>query len=104
VVSNSFYPPQQALRQRYRVESFPTLLFVDADSGRVVSRDVRESVMSDPNGDGFPYLPPIESAKKFVRGLWATLVPQFLRNEIRSALEANPITNAIGKFLGKMPL
>ena len=94
----------QALRQRYRVESFPTLLFVDADSGRVVARDVRQSVMADPNGDGFPYMPPIESAKKFAKGLWTTLVPKLLRDEIRDLLQANPITNLLGKLLKKIPI
>ena len=94
----------QALRQRYRVQSFPTLLFVDSNTGRVIAKDVQANVMNDPNADGFPYLPPIVVAKNFVRKLYTTLVPGFVRKEIRTTLQAHPITNAIGKLLARIPI
>ena len=54
----------QALQAKYKVESFPSLVFVDAATGGVLVQDARKSVMNDPNGAGFPYSTPIQVFEK----------------------------------------
>lgn len=49
-----------------QVNSFPTLVFVDAATGALVSDKARELVLKDPNGDGFPYTPPIQVRISFL--------------------------------------
>mmetsp|Transcript_11724 Transcript_11724/g.23273 ORF Transcript_11724/g.23273 Transcript_11724/m.23273 type:complete len:534 (+) Transcript_11724:73-1674(+) len=70
------------LRMKYQVQSFPTLVFVDAATGALISDKARELVANDPNGDGFPYTPPIQVIGRFVRGLYTSLVPSSLRSAI----------------------
>jgi len=68
-----------ALRAKYKVQGFPTLVFVDATTGEVLVKDGRQQVAQDPHGDGFPYATPLQMAGKFVKALWTTLVPPSVR-------------------------
>jgi hypothetical protein len=68
-----------ALRAKYKVQGFPTLVFVDATTGEVLVKDGRQQVAQDPHGDGFPYATPLQMAGKFVKALWTTFVPPSVR-------------------------
>jgi nucleoredoxin len=45
----------QALAGRFSANSIPTLVLLDADSGKEFTRDGRSAVSSDPKGDAFPW-------------------------------------------------
>jgi hypothetical protein len=68
-----------ALRAKYKVQGFPSLVFVDAVTGKVLVQDGRQQVAKDPKGDGFPYATPIQMVGKFAKALWTKLVPSSLR-------------------------
>ena len=76
----------EALRAKYKVQSFPTLVFVEADTGRVISGSAREKVAADPNGDGFPYRSPLDQARRLAGGLFTTLVPKGLRESVKKRM------------------
>ncbi|CUG90309.1 tryparedoxin, putative [Bodo saltans] len=43
------------LTQTFNVESIPTLIGIDADSGEIVTRSARTMVVKDPEGEKFPW-------------------------------------------------
>ena len=40
------------------MDGIPTLVFVDGMTGNLITRDGRDIIVSDPNGDKFPWSPP----------------------------------------------
>ena len=40
------------------MNSIPTLVFVDGKTGKLITREGREIVLSDPHGNKFPWRPP----------------------------------------------
>lgn len=46
---------QQRFNDLYKVESIPTLIGIDAESGDVVSRTARTMVVKDPSGANYPW-------------------------------------------------
>ena len=73
----------------YKVKSFPTLIFVDGHTGRVITADGRNRVAADPMGSGFPYTSPADVVKKLVVSLWRVVVPPSVRAKL-SALPFVP--------------
>lgn len=45
----------EALAKKFQVQSIPTLITLDTQSGDIVSRVAREKIPRDPNAEGFPY-------------------------------------------------
>ena len=45
------------LQKLFGVEGYPTLVVVDAHTGELITTKARMNVMSDPKGDGFPWVP-----------------------------------------------
>ena len=39
------------------MEGIPTLIFVDGVTGKLITKDGRDIVSSDPDGDKFPWIP-----------------------------------------------
>lgn len=48
-------PERKSLPSSHRVFSVPTLVFLDAATGDVITKDGRGAVSSDPEGEQFPY-------------------------------------------------
>ena len=61
---------QASLSQKYKVDGIPTLVFVNAANGELITKDGRAVVMEDTNGENFPWKPQtfeqIISSCKFV--------------------------------------
>ena len=51
------YVLQLKLSKRYRVKGIPVLVFVDADSGTLITDNGRQAVVEDPEGKSFPWYP-----------------------------------------------
>lgn len=49
---------QTKLSKAFKVQGIPTLVFVDAKTGEVLTKNGREVVSNDPNGDEFPWRTP----------------------------------------------
>lgn len=52
---SSFSFPKAKLSKHFKVSGIPTLVFVDGQSGKVVSKNGRAAVESDPDGKNFPW-------------------------------------------------
>ena len=50
-------PRNADLQKLFGVEGYPTLVVVDAHTGELITTKARMNVMSDPKGDGFPWVP-----------------------------------------------
>lgn len=48
---------QNRLSQKFKVTGIPTLVFVNAENGSVITTDGRSVVMEDPDGKEFPWTP-----------------------------------------------
>jgi len=48
---------QLKLSKRYQVKGIPVLVFVDADSGSLITDAGRQAVVEDPKGKSFPWHP-----------------------------------------------
>eukprot|EP00617_Octactis_speculum_P020986 CAMPEP_0185770234 /NCGR_PEP_ID=MMETSP1174-20130828/58064_1 /TAXON_ID=35687 /ORGANISM="Dictyocha speculum, Strain CCMP1381" /LENGTH=465 /DNA_ID=CAMNT_0028455583 /DNA_START=14 /DNA_END=1411 /DNA_ORIENTATION=+ len=83
----------EKLRGIYGVQSFPTLILVDAE-GRVLQKDFRDQVMRDPSGDGFPYRTAVDVIKSVLKVLYTTLVPSSLRAKIQTAIPGRRLAQA----------
>uniref|UniRef100_A0A0B7BLJ8 Thioredoxin domain-containing protein n=1 Tax=Arion vulgaris TaxID=1028688 RepID=A0A0B7BLJ8_9EUPU len=46
---------KEQLSQKYGVRGIPTVVFLDAKTGELISQDGRKIVNTDVNGDGFPW-------------------------------------------------
>ena len=76
------------LRAKYGVTSFPSLVFVDAATGRLITAQARDAVARDPLGHGFPHAPPLQVAAGFIRGAYAALVPPAARAALARRAQA----------------
>ncbi|EPY31992.1 hypothetical protein STCU_03031 [Strigomonas culicis] len=43
------------LTKKFDVQSIPTLIGVDADTGKVITTKARQTVVADPEGKDFPW-------------------------------------------------
>ena len=48
---------QTKLSKKFKVQGIPTLVFVDACTGELITSDGRSSLMQDPEGNNFPWRP-----------------------------------------------
>jgi nucleoredoxin len=46
---------RQKLTELFAVESIPTVVTIEADSGKVIGKKARSLIPKDPNAEGFPY-------------------------------------------------
>ena len=46
---------QENLHYKYNVSGIPTLVFVEAKTGKVISREGRSIIVDDPTGEKFPW-------------------------------------------------
>ena len=58
------------MSKKFKVSGIPTLVFVDAKDGKIITQDGRSTVTDDPNGEEFPWTPPtledILSSAKYI--------------------------------------
>ena len=45
------------MSRKYKVSGIPTLVLLEADTGKTITTDGRSIVAEDPNGDNFPWKP-----------------------------------------------
>ena len=84
----------EQLRATYKVKSFPTLVFVDGHTGRVIAANGRELVANDPMGEGFPYTNPVDMVKKVLVSIWRVVVPP----SVRAKISQHPLVAKIAQF------
>ena len=62
------------LSKNYNIQSIPSLIFVDAKTGKTITKNGRDEVMKDKNGRHFPYHSPINKVKSLAllpfRAVW----------------------------------
>ena len=61
-----------ALGKKYEVSGIPSLIILDGETGEVITKDGREAVMEDPEGERFPWKPP---------SLWEALGDEFMSGD-----------------------
>ena len=61
-----------ALSKKFKVSGIPSLIILDGETGEVITKDGREAVMEDPEGERFPWKPP---------SLWEALGDEFMSGD-----------------------
>jgi nucleoredoxin len=46
-----------SLSSRFKVDGIPTLVMIDIKAGKIINKDCKISILEDPKGLNFPYLP-----------------------------------------------
>lgn len=57
LLSLSDFSIQGKLSKKFKVQGIPTLVFIEANTGNLVTTKGREAVGSDPDGKEFPWYP-----------------------------------------------
>jgi len=61
-----------ALSKKFKVSGIPSLIILDGETGEVITKDGREAVMEDPEGERFPWKPPT---------LWEAMGDEFMSGD-----------------------
>ena len=61
-----------ALSKKFKVSGIPSLIILDGETGEVITKDGREAVMEDPEGERFPWKPPT---------LWEAMGDEFISGD-----------------------
>ena len=61
-----------ALSKKFKVSGIPSLIILDGETGEVITKDGREVVMEDPEGERFPWKPPT---------LWEAMGDEFMSSD-----------------------
>jgi len=77
------------LSKKYKVSGIPSLVILDGETGELITKDGRSSIMQDPSGESFPWKPPT---------LWEALGEEVLNGEGEDVSVAS--LRGPGKVLG----